>query len=139
MKDSVAAVFLYGKCPCCDKIITIPAGTTKTYCCYCGSQFLSSAGIKLYGLKEKAAITSSFKAELEEELGRVKKEIKPQKETPTPPPLPIMVSVSQLSKATGLSPKYIRDLIKEGKVPAFYSGNKALINYPKFCEMLDKL
>ena len=139
MSNSIPTVFVYGKCPCCDRIITIPSGTNKTYCCYCGSQFLSSAAIKLYGLKEMADITSNFKVELEEELVKVKKEMKAQKEKPESPPLPRMMSITQLCKATGVSTSYIRRLVKEGKVPAFYTGKKALINYNKFCEMLDSL
>ena len=137
--DSIPAVFVYGKCPCCDRIITIPSGTTKAYCCYCGSQFLSSAAIKLYGLKEKADITSNYRVELEEQIAKVQKERKLQEERPSAPPLPRMMGVSQLGKVTGISVFRIRKLIKEGKVPAFYAGNKALVNYEKFCEIIDSL
>jgi excisionase family DNA binding protein len=136
MMDSVSSVFFFGKCPCCDRIITIPSGTTKTYCCYCGSQFLSSAAITLYGSKEKAVISANYKAEV--------KPIPPKEsvvkiERPDPSSVPKMMTVTQLCKATGISQYAIRRLLKQGKFPAFYSGNKALINYTKICEILDSL
>ena len=46
------------------------------------------------------------------------------------------LSIRQMSKATGISEYLIRRLVKQGKLPAFYSGNKALLNYTKVCEIL---
>ncbi len=136
MMDSVSSVFFFGKCPCCDKIISIPSGTTKTFCCYCGSQFLSSAAITLYGSKEKAVLSSNYKAEMKP--APVKEPVI-KVDRPDPSAVPKMMTVSQLCKATGISQYAIRRLLKQGKLPAIYSGNKALINYTKVCEILDSL
>ena len=76
---------------------------------------------------------------MEEQITKVRKEQKFQEERPSTPPLPRMMGVSQLCKVTGVSVSRIRKLVKEGKIPAFYSGNKVLINYAKFCELLDSI
>ena len=91
MMDSIPAVFQYGQCPCCDKIIPVPSGTAKTYCCYCGAQFLSAAAIKLYGAKEKIEITSNYQPEIKTKLA--KEVVQKEKDEFTAGPR--MMSVSQ--------------------------------------------
>ena len=50
---------------------------------------------------------------------------------------PSMMTVKQIAK-TGLMPENaLRQLLKEGKLPVVYIGKKALINYSKFCELLN--
>lgn len=53
--------------------------------------------------------------------------------------LPKMMTVRQVA-ATGILPETaIRRLLKQGKIPAVYSGTKAFINFDKLCEMLNNL
>ncbi len=50
-----------------------------------------------------------------------------------------MMTVRQLAE-TGILPEYaIRMLLKQNKLPAIYSGRKALINYDRVVEMLQNL
>ena len=52
---------------------------------------------------------------------------------------PSMMTVKQIAK-TGLMPENaFRQLLKEGKLPVVYIGKKALINYSKLCELLNRL
>ena len=52
---------------------------------------------------------------------------------------PSMMTVKQIAK-TGLMPENaLRQLLKEGKLPVVYIGKKALINYSKLCELLNRL
>ncbi len=53
--------------------------------------------------------------------------------------MPKMMTVRQIA-ATGLLPECaIRSLLKQGKLPAVYSGKKAFINFDTMCEMLANL
>ena len=45
-------------------------------------------------------------------------------------------SIRQTKKTTGLSEYYLRKLVKEGKAPGVYSGNKFLVNVPALLEQL---
>ena len=49
------------------------------------------------------------------------------------------MTIKQIAK-TGLMPENaLRQLLKEGKLPVVYIGKKALINYSKLCELLNRL
>ena len=53
--------------------------------------------------------------------------------------VPNMMTVKQIA-ATGLLPENaIRVLLKQGKLPAVYSGTKAYINFDLMCEYLRNL
>ena len=57
----------------------------------------------------------------------------------SPPPLPKMMTVRQVA-ATGLLPESaIRRLLREKKIAAVYSGNKAFINFDTLCNQLANL
>ena len=49
------------------------------------------------------------------------------------------LDVEEMSSVSGLSPKHIRQLIKEGTIPYIMSGNKVLINYELASAALDDL
>ena len=52
---------------------------------------------------------------------------------------PKMLTVRQTAR-TGILPEHVlRLLLKAGKLPAIFVGNKALINYDKLCEQLSDL
>ena len=53
--------------------------------------------------------------------------------------LPRMMSVRQVA-ATGILPESaIRNLLRENKLPAVYSGKKAYINFDLMCQQLSNL
>lgn len=52
---------------------------------------------------------------------------------------PNMMTVRQVAKTGLLSEHALRIMLKAGKLPAIYIGNKALINYDKLCEQLSAL
>lgn len=53
--------------------------------------------------------------------------------------LPKMMTVREVA-STGILPENaIRTLLKQGRIPAIYSGKKALINFQLLCEMLQGL
>lgn len=53
--------------------------------------------------------------------------------------IPKMMTVRQVA-ATGILPETaIRRLLKQGKIPAVYSGTKAFINFNQLCDMLSNL
>ncbi|MGN8755250.1 hypothetical protein [Blautia sp. HCP3S3_C4] len=52
---------------------------------------------------------------------------------------PTMMTIREIAKTGLLSEHALRLLLKEGKLPAIYVGNKALINYDKLCEQLHNL
>lgn len=52
---------------------------------------------------------------------------------------PTMMTIREIAKTGLLSEHALRLLLKEGKLPAIYVGNKALINYDKLCEQLYNL
>jgi len=52
---------------------------------------------------------------------------------------PNMMTVRQVAKTGILSEYALRAMLKEGKLPAIYVGNKALINYDMLCEQIKNL
>ena len=123
--------FFPGRCPCCDMVIPIPCESAKVFCCYCGSSFLSKAAIRLYSCKDRTEFSLDHQRGLEkadkgQELAKNSSDAYAQR----------FLTIRQMSKATGISEYLIRRLVKQGKLPAFYSGNKALLNYTKVCEIL---
>ena len=55
------------------------------------------------------------------------------------PRIPRMMTIRQIA-ATGILPEAaLRRLVKDGTIPALYSGSKALINFDNLCEMLSQL
>jgi hypothetical protein len=53
--------------------------------------------------------------------------------------LPRMMSVRQVA-ATGILPESaIRNMLRENKLPAVYSGKKAYINFDLMCQQLSNL
>ena len=57
----------------------------------------------------------------------------------TEPRIPRMMTIRQIA-ATGILPEAaLRRLVKDGTIPALYSGSKALINFDNLCEMLSQL
>ena len=54
-------------------------------------------------------------------------------------PIPKMMTIRQTA-ATGILPEAaLRRMVKEGTIPAIYSGTKAFINFDRLCEMLSRL
>lgn len=49
---------------------------------------------------------------------------------------PTMMTIREIARTGLLSEHALRQMLKEGKLPAIYVGNKALINYDKLCEQL---
>ena len=53
--------------------------------------------------------------------------------------IPQMMTISQIA-ATGLLPENaLRVMVKNGEIPAVYSGAKAFINFDNLCRRLAKL
>lgn len=53
--------------------------------------------------------------------------------------IPEMMTIRQIAK-TGLLPENaLRVMLKQGKLPAVYSGRKALINFDLLCEQLQNI
>jgi len=52
---------------------------------------------------------------------------------------PNMMTVRQVAKTGILSEYALRAMLREGKLPAIYVGNKALINYDMLCEQIKNL
>ena len=52
---------------------------------------------------------------------------------------PKMMTIRAIAKTGLLSEHALRLLLKEGKLPAIYVGNKALINYDRLCTELQNL
>lgn len=52
---------------------------------------------------------------------------------------PKMMTIREIAKTGLLSEHALRIMLKAGKLPAIYIGNKALINYDKLCEQLSSL
>lgn len=53
--------------------------------------------------------------------------------------IPRMMTIRQIA-ATGLLPENaLRVMLKQGKLPAVFSGRKALINFDLLCEQLENL
>lgn len=50
-----------------------------------------------------------------------------------------MMTVREIARTGLLSEHALRIMLKAGKLPAIYIGNKALINYDKLCEQLAAL
>ena len=127
--------FYYGRCPCCDRIIAVPPLQEKVYCCFCGSQFLAHAAAILYIRTKNYDISINNKPiiPLEEPTPKHKEDDGQTSK------IPILVTVRRLCELTGMRESTVRRLLKEGKLPAIYSGNRALIHYEKFCEMIGNL
>ena len=49
---------------------------------------------------------------------------------------PNMMTVREIARTGLLSEHALRIMLKAGKLPAIYIGNKALINYDKLCEQV---
>ena len=57
----------------------------------------------------------------------------------TEPRIPRMMTIRQAA-ATGILPEAaLRRLVKDGTIPAIYSGTKAFINFDRLCEMLSRV
>ena len=55
------------------------------------------------------------------------------------PRIPRMMTIRQVA-ATGILPEAaLRRLVKDGTIPAIYSGSKAFINFDTLCDMLARL
>ena len=55
------------------------------------------------------------------------------------PRIPRMMTIRQVA-ATGILPEAaLRRLVKDGTIPAIYSGTKAFINFDRLCEMLSRV
>lgn len=52
---------------------------------------------------------------------------------------PRMMTVREVARTGLLSENALRSMLKAGKLPAIYVGNRALINYDKLCEELGRL
>ncbi len=53
--------------------------------------------------------------------------------------IPRMMTVRQVARTGLLSEHALRLMLKAGKLPAIFVGNKALINYDRLCEQLSTL
>ena len=51
---------------------------------------------------------------------------------------PMYRSIADIMRITGLSRKYLRNGIQEGKFPYIMAGNTYMINYKKFMDILLK-
>ena len=52
---------------------------------------------------------------------------------------PRMMKISQAA-ATGLLPEHaLRVMVRNGEIPAVYSGSKAFINFDNLCKRLERL
>lgn len=55
------------------------------------------------------------------------------------PRIPRMLTIRQTA-ATGILPEAaLRRMVKDGTIPAIYSGTKAFINFDTLCDMLTRL
>lgn len=53
--------------------------------------------------------------------------------------IPTMMTIRQAA-ATGILPEAaLRRMVKDGTIPALYSGTKAFINFDRLCEMLSQI
>ena len=50
---------------------------------------------------------------------------------------PIMRTIRAEAKATGLPEQLLRNLVKQGKVRAIYSGSRAYVNHSSLIEYLN--
>lgn len=58
---------------------------------------------------------------------------------PTEPSIPRMMTIREIARTGLLSEYALRQMLKQEKLPAIYSGKKALINYDLLCNMLNNL
>lgn len=50
---------------------------------------------------------------------------------------PKMLTIRETAK-TGILPEYaLRTLVKQGKIPGIYVGNRFLVNYDRLCDWLN--
>lgn len=133
--DSIPAKYHYGRCPCCDRIIPVPAGTSKVHCCYCGEEFLAKASIVFYGYQKMVSFTPYYSNPAKDSP---KPKLKPEKPITQDYSVPRMMTIRELAKEAGISEYSIRRMVKEGKIPSVNIGSKYLINYSKVCELLNQ-
>lgn len=50
---------------------------------------------------------------------------------------PKMLTINETAKTGILSEWALRALVKQGKIPGIYVGNRFLINYDRFCDWLN--
>ena len=53
--------------------------------------------------------------------------------------IPKFMTVKELASTGILSEYCIRRMLKEGKIPAIYTGKKALINFDVLCKQLNSM
>ena len=133
--DSIPAKFRYGRCPCCDRIIPVPAGTNKVHCCYCGEAFLARSAIVFYGYQKNVSFTTYTPIPAENPSEH---KPEPEKHSTQDYSVPRMMTIREIAKETGISEYGIRRMVKEGKIPSVNVGSKFLINYSKVCELLNQ-
>lgn len=51
--------------------------------------------------------------------------------------IPTMVTIRTAADAVGVSYNFVRNLIREGKIPCVMTGNKFLVNLDKLTEYLN--
>ena len=51
---------------------------------------------------------------------------------------PPFQSINSTGRCTGLSPSFLRKLLKEGKLPGVYCGNRFMVNIPLLLESLNE-
>lgn len=47
-------------------------------------------------------------------------------------------SIREAARSSGASECFLRGLLKQGKLPGFYTGRKFLVNYPALCALLEQ-
>ena len=50
----------------------------------------------------------------------------------------VYLSIRQTARASGLSESFLRREVKAGRIPVLRVGVKALVNYPRLMETLDR-
>lgn len=127
--------FHYGRCPCCDRIIPVPSGTEKVYCCYCGQDFLARASIALYGFPKNISFTPYTTIPAREPADSKSKK---QEQIPYDSSVPRMMTIRELARELNLSEYGVRAMVKQGTIPSVKVGSKYLLNYNKVCELLNQ-
>ena len=47
------------------------------------------------------------------------------------------LSQKRAAQTTGISETFLRRLVKQGKIPGFYTGNRFMVNVPMLIELLN--
>lgn len=50
----------------------------------------------------------------------------------------IYLSIRQTARKTGIAESFLRNAVKDKKVPGFYSGKKFLVNVPRLLAVLEE-